>query len=62
MLENVLEGSLGVCAGESWAVSLTGNEGAGRGWMKDAMVGRGAVWSDTDGRAGESLKWSIAVS
>lgn len=39
MRENVLVGSLGECIGESWAVSLTGNEGAARGWMKDDMVG-----------------------
>lgn len=39
MPENVLVGSLGECMGESWAVSLTGNEGAGRGWIKDDMMG-----------------------
>lgn len=37
MLENVLDGSFGECMGEGWAVSLTGNDGAGRGRMKDMM-------------------------
>ena len=36
IFENVLEVSLGECSGE---VSLTGNEGAGRGRAKDDMVG-----------------------
>ena len=39
MLENVLEGSLGECVGESSAALLTGNEGAERGWVKDDMMG-----------------------
>lgn len=39
ILENVLEGSLGECVGESSAASLTGNEGAERGWTKDDMMG-----------------------
>lgn len=39
MVENVLGGAVGECMGESWAVSLTGNEGGARGRRKDDMLG-----------------------
>lgn len=40
IFENVLEGSVGECLGE---VSLAGNEGAGRGTMRDDMVDQDTV-------------------
>ena len=63
ILENALEGLRGDNLGENWAVSLAGNDGAGRGWWRNVMVER-FCYGDTLIEVCEfkSLRWSIQFS